>query len=198
MASKLDRAFYSRLDPEKRSAAVQDLLSTSDTQKEIKSEDDQTALGHDAVSDKIDVEKQENAKGKAKKKPVYNASLLMAMHSVWWKRWWIAGFFYLASSVINATIPLVTKVVFLADLSLQQALLTAAYLQIILNWLVDAYAYRNPTTSLEAAAFGIPAPRGIGYGVGLAFALFVMQEASSFFNNHYSISTFHSLPPPLN
>lgn len=39
--------------------------------------------------------------------------------------------------------------------------------------------------------------RGIGYGIGLAFALFAMQEVSSLMSNHYYMSTSHLLPPAL-
>lgn len=46
--------------------------------------------------------------------------------------------------------------------------------KVILTWLAESYAYWH-LTDAEKALAGIKAPRGIGYGIGLAVALFVMQ-----------------------
>jgi hypothetical protein len=46
--------------------------------------------------------------------------------------------------------------------------------KVILTWLTDSYIYVR-TTDAQRAVLGIPKPRGIGYGIGLAVALFVMQ-----------------------
>lgn len=40
----------------------------------------------------------------------YDASLLFAMHSVFWKRWWFAGFLYFLAMILTTTTPLLTKV----------------------------------------------------------------------------------------
>lgn len=44
----------------------------------------------------------------------------------------------------------------------------------LLTWLTTAYVYYKAGPE-QAEALGLPKPRGIGYGVGLAFALFAMQ-----------------------
>ena len=46
--------------------------------------------------------------------------------------------------------------------------------KVLLNWLVDSYVYFRLSDTDRAAA-GLFKPRGVGYGIGLAFALFVMQ-----------------------
>jgi ATP-binding cassette, subfamily C (CFTR/MRP), member 1 len=48
----------------------------------------------------------------------------------------------------------------------------------ILAYLAESFAWHR-LSEQERQAAGLAPPRGIGYGVGLAFALFVMQEASS-------------------
>lgn len=48
----------------------------------------------------------------------------------------------------------------------------------LLTWLADSYIWVRATEQ-ERAALGLKQPHGIGYGVGLAFALFAMQGTSS-------------------
>ncbi|KAF9002584.1 multidrug resistance-associated ABC transporter [Cyathus striatus] len=66
----------------------------------------------------------------------------------------ISGILRLCADTLRTTTPLLNKV--------------------ILNWLVESFAYVK-TSADERAALGLNPPRGIGYGVGLAFALFAMQ-----------------------
>ena len=44
--------------------------------------------------------------------------------------------------------------------------------KVILDWLAESYLYGKLSDTERTA---VPKPRGIGYGIGLAFALFVMQ-----------------------
>jgi ATP-binding cassette, subfamily C (CFTR/MRP), member 1 len=44
--------------------------------------------------------------------------------------------------------------------------------QVILTWLTESFVYFDLSDTERTA---IPKPPGIGYGIGLAFALFVMQ-----------------------
>jgi hypothetical protein len=46
--------------------------------------------------------------------------------------------------------------------------------QVLLTWLVKSYVYVRLNDE-ERQAFNIGKPQGIGYGIGLAFALFAMQ-----------------------
>jgi ATP-binding cassette, subfamily C (CFTR/MRP), member 1 len=55
----------------------------------------------------------------------------------------------------------------------------------LLAWLTESYLYfRDPE--------GVPKPRGIGHGIALAFAVFIMQEAASVMTHHYFL---RELPP---
>lgn len=50
--------------------------------------------------------------------------------------------------------------------------------KVLLQWLTDSYIFHNtPEAEREAALQGgfLTKPRGIGFGIGLAFALFAMQ-----------------------
>ena len=49
--------------------------------------------------------------------------------------------------------------------------------KVLLEWLTDSFVYfgLTDTERAAAAAQGLSKPRGLGYGIGLAFALFVMQ-----------------------
>jgi hypothetical protein len=49
--------------------------------------------------------------------------------------------------------------------------------KVILTWLTDAYVYHRLTDEQKAAG-DVKQPQGIGYGIGLAFALFAMQGPS--------------------
>ena len=44
--------------------------------------------------------------------------------------------------------------------------------QVILTWLAESYVYFRLSDTERTA---VSKPRGIGYGIGLAFALFAMQ-----------------------
>jgi hypothetical protein len=55
------------------------------------------------------------------KEPVYDKSLLRALHATFWLRWWSAGMLSLCSNTLKTTAPLVNK--------------------LLLEWLSVAYAY---------------------------------------------------------
>ncbi|KAG6916304.1 hypothetical protein DXG01_007461 [Tephrocybe rancida] len=81
------------------------------------------------------------------KEPVYDSSVFKALHAVFFKRIWIAD-------VLKTTTPLLNKV--------------------LLTWLTKSYIYYRLSDEEKASGI-LEKPRGIGYGIGLAFALFVMQ-----------------------
>ena len=91
-----------------------------------------------------------------------------ALHSALFWRWWLAGLLKLvggesppphapqlgaevhAPDTLQTTTPLINK--------------------LLLTWLAESYVYHR-----FGAVPGVPLPQGIGYGVGLAVALFAMQ-----------------------
>ncbi|KNZ81013.1 Multidrug resistance-associated protein 1 [Termitomyces sp. J132] len=90
----------------------------------------------------------------AKDLSVYDSSLFKALHTAFFKRIWIAGALHLCSDTLKTLTPLLNKV--------------------ILTWLTNSYVYFRLSDEQKASGI-IERPRGIGYGIGLAFALFVMQ-----------------------
>ncbi|KZT57357.1 hypothetical protein CALCODRAFT_434214 [Calocera cornea HHB12733] len=96
-------------------------------------------------------------KGKARKPKKYDSSLVLALNRTFFWRFWPAGILKLVGDTLNTTSPLVSKA--------------------LITYLTEAYTfYRDPTA---------PPPRSVGYGAGLAVALFVMQETSSVCQNNY-------------
>lgn len=53
--------------------------------------------------------------------------------------------------------------------------------RVLLTWLTSSYLYVR-LTGEEAAAAGLTAPRGIGYGIGVGFGIFAMQGTSLSFS----------------
>ncbi|KAH9476201.1 ABC-type transporter cicA [Psilocybe cubensis] len=101
---------------------------------------------------------------KKEAKPEFDESLFKAIHTTFFVRIWVGGALKLFSDTLKTTTPLVTKV--------------------LLTWLTESYIYVRATDA-EREAFGLNKPRGIGYGIGVAIGLFVMQEAASLMTNHY-------------
>ncbi|KAF9262693.1 multidrug resistance-associated ABC transporter [Marasmius fiardii PR-910] len=95
----------------------------------------------------------------------YDASVTKTLYSVFFARWWLAGLLQLCGDTLKTTTPLVNKV--------------------LLTWLSESYLYYR-TTEEQRSALGInmSAPRGVGFGIGLAFAIFAMQEIASLLTNH--------------
>lgn len=46
--------------------------------------------------------------------------------------------------------------------------------KVILTWLANSYIYHRLSDEEKASGI-VPKPKGIGYGIGLAFGLFAMQ-----------------------
>ena len=61
--------------------------------------------------------------------------------------------------------------------------------QVLLTWLTNSYIYSRASEE-ERTALGLQKPQGIGYGVGLAFAIFAMQGGLSLVPQ--SNKSFHS------
>ncbi|GJE92383.1 multidrug resistance-associated ABC transporter [Phanerochaete sordida] len=178
LSDEIERNFYARCAPETRPLEFRDVdahaPSTARSSTTV-DEDDAHAkpekLAEDAEKVQPELErggvaphKKGPRGGKAQAQPKYDASLIRALHTTFFWRWWIAGALKLASDTLKTTTPLLNKV--------------------LLTWLTNSFIYHKVGPAV-AAAEGITKPRGIGYGIGLAFALFVMQEVASLMTNHY-------------
>ncbi|PPQ81812.1 hypothetical protein CVT25_013648 [Psilocybe cyanescens] len=190
----VERNFYARCPPEKRPRHIQNPVSEKGNIDGEKSVEEHGGLKPPAeiltavstqttVPPEAELEKELAAKsslnahtrslvkpwtwfrrGEKKAKPEFDESLFKAIHRTFFVRIWVGGILKLFSDTLKTTTPLVTKV--------------------LLTWLTESYIYVRATDA-ERAALGINKPRGIGYGIGLAVALFVMQEAASLMTNHY-------------
>ncbi|KAJ3506143.1 hypothetical protein NLJ89_g7032 [Agrocybe chaxingu] len=101
------------------------------------------------------------------RKQKYDESLFKAIHRTFIVPIWVAGTLKLFGDTLRTTTPLLNRV--------------------LLTWLTESYTYARLTDTQRAQATtaGLTAPRGIGYGIGLAVTLFIMQEAASLMTNHF-------------
>ncbi|CUA66748.1 hypothetical protein RSOLAG22IIIB_00195 [Rhizoctonia solani] len=88
----------------------------------------------------------------------WDQSLIRALNRAFFWRFWTAGLFKCVADVLNATTPVVTR--------------------LLLTYLAQAYYYSRGVP-------GAPQPRSASYGFGLAIAVAVMQEVSSLCTNQY-------------
>ncbi|KAF8884414.1 multidrug resistance-associated ABC transporter [Gymnopilus junonius] len=102
-------------------------------------------------------DKEPNAQEGAK----YDESLFKALLQTFKRRILGGGLLLLMGDTLNTTTPLLNKV--------------------LITWLTDRYLYSRLTDAERALAAegGFAKPKGIGYGVGLSIALFVMQGMMS-------------------
>ncbi|KZW02973.1 cadmium ion transporter [Exidia glandulosa HHB12029] len=108
-----------------------------------------------------DAEKIKDASPNAKK--VYDMSLLWTLNRAFFWRIWTSGIMKLFGDTLNTTTPLVTK--------------------LLIQYITTAYIFhREPAGT-------VPAPRSPGYGIALAFGIFLMQETSSLCTNQYFFRT---------
>ena len=119
--------------------------------------------------------------GKRKKKgldnePKHDSSLLKALHSVFWIQFWLAGLLKFVSGVLSLDClvagPFHSRLLVVDTLNTTTPLVN----QVLLTWLTNSYIYFRASED-ERTTLGLQKPQGIGYGIGLAFAIFVMQGA---------------------
>ncbi|KAF8815566.1 multidrug resistance-associated ABC transporter [Phlegmacium glaucopus] len=156
ITANVERNFYSRCPSDKRPIPMRhsppdtplDDLELSKTESDI--------AVNEEKPENVEPSKPEQATDKSKEKK-YDESLFKALHHTFFRRIWASAALLLISDTLRTTTPLLNKV--------------------LLTWLADSYVYfrLSDTERAAAASLGLFKPRGIGYGIGLAFALFVMQ-----------------------
>ncbi|RDX46560.1 multidrug resistance-associated ABC transporter [Lentinus brumalis] len=149
MTERVEEEFYKQCSPEERPAI---LLDTGQASSVDNRSGDVTR--HSSQSSQKDGPEEETAeaKGAAAATPKSEPSLLKALHGVFWRQFWTAGVLKLVADTLNTTTPLVN--------------------QLLLSWLTASYVYSRASDEERSV---IPKPQGIGYGIGLAFAIFAMQ-----------------------
>ncbi|EIW55759.1 multidrug resistance-associated ABC transporter [Trametes versicolor FP-101664 SS1] len=173
LTERVEEAFYKRCPPEERPAFI--LQQTGGLSEDGPVHDDNVSrqtsnsTKHAPTPDKLDSEKQpapQTPEQPSGKKPKYDSSLVKALYHVYIVQLWTSGLLKLFSDTLNTTTPLVN--------------------QVLLTWLTKSFVYFKATDA-EREALGLQKPQGIGYGIGLAFAIFAMQEVSSLLSNHYQM-----------
>ncbi|KAI5832858.1 P-loop containing nucleoside triphosphate hydrolase protein [Schizophyllum commune Tattone D] len=162
IADRLEYNFYVRCPPEQRPLVVREhnpALASGVPAAQGKERDEKTL----AEVSSAPAEAKEG--DKQPEKSPYDESLIKAIHRTVLLRWWLGGLFKVLGDTLRTTSPLIQKV--------------------MLGWLAEAYLFDHLDADGRSTYFPNGAPRGIGYGIGLAFALFAMQEVASLFNNHY-------------
>ncbi|KAL1706525.1 P-loop containing nucleoside triphosphate hydrolase protein [Schizophyllum commune] len=162
IADRLEYNFYVRCPPEQRPLVVRErhpALASGVPAAQGKERDEKTL----AEVSSTPAEAKEGDKQPTKSP--YDESLIKAIHRTVLLRWWLGGLFKVLGDTLRTTSPLIQKV--------------------MLGWLAEAYLFDHLDADGRDSYFPNGAPRGIGYGIGLAFALFAMQEVASLFNNHY-------------
>lgn len=102
----------------------------------------------------------------------YDSSLLKALHKTFFRRWWTAGLLKLIAGASLSAIFFISPQFTLSIDTLKTT--TPLINKVILTWLTQVYIYHK-LSDVEKAAGAVQKPQGIGYGIGLAFALFSMQ-----------------------
>ncbi|KAJ7036806.1 multidrug resistance-associated ABC transporter [Mycena alexandri] len=156
---RLEANFYPRCTPEQRPSAFRDrptesVHGTTSTES-LKEEKEAASKGETA--------KKPRRFWQSKPKPEFDSSLWRAVFVTFNHRIWLGGVLKLFADTLKTTTPLLNKV--------------------ILTWLTESYLVYHATDAEKASGL-LPKPRGIGYGIGLGVALFVMQEVSSLMTNH--------------
>ncbi|KZT29756.1 multidrug resistance-associated ABC transporter [Neolentinus lepideus HHB14362 ss-1] len=167
--------FYDRCPPEKRPSFLRDSTAAPQPQtplgqKQVSAENDVEDSDLKEKSDVTGRDGEQPQKGQGRsteskpEKSKYDENLLMALNHTFFYTWWSAGLLKLCADILTVTTPLVTKE--------------------LLTYISKAYvAYRLTPEEREAAGLGNV--QGVGYGIGLAISIFVMQEASSLMTTHY-------------
>ncbi|KAH9919495.1 multidrug resistance-associated ABC transporter [Epithele typhae] len=175
LTERVEHSFYRRCPPEERPTFIRDPAAgpqasgvsrqssvSSETQHAEDEKQEDKATAEATSKRKAHSTPPETTKsGKPRK---YDANLAIALHNVFWVQWWTAGIFKLFSDTLNTCTPLVN--------------------QVLLTWLTQSFVYLRANEEERAV---MSKPQGIGYGIGLAFGIFAMQEVSSLLSNHYQM-----------
>ncbi|KAI0087238.1 multidrug resistance-associated ABC transporter [Irpex rosettiformis] len=191
LCTELEHNFYASCPAEKRprSYCEGDGAEESDTARPLRAatsdggiteysppQDDSNVDAKDekTVTQVIELNKtQGNREEKSDKstpeKPFKEESALTgALFTTFRTQWYISGFLKLAADTLKTTTPLLNRR--------------------LLTWLTNSFVFYKAGPQAAALA-GIDRPQGVGYGIGLAIALFAMQEVSSLMTNHFMQSS---------
>lgn len=146
LSAELERNFFARVAPEKRPRIYRETDQLKDDISESlkPTSSSKSSQGDVEKQSPNDTDASESHKtssaAKAKEDSKYDGSLLRALNTTFFWRWWIAGALKLASDTLKTTTPLIT--------------------QLLLTWLTEAYVYQKLSDAQKASGT-IGKPRGI-------------------------------------
>lgn len=111
------------------------------------------------------------------KQQKYDSSLLKAIHTTFFWSWWSSGIMKLLSGRLRHFLASRRPSNWLDICSDTLKTTTPLVNKVLLTWLTNSYIFYRASEA-ERSAIGLSQPRGIGFGIGLAFALFIMQGSS--------------------
>jgi len=159
LSKSIEDKFYPRCPPENRPRASRD-AGVAETP--------------------LDDTKLEEGGKDEKKEPVYDSSLFKALHQLFFRRIWFFGaLLFIAGALF----------VYMRDMRVYAHLFcsidtlrttTPLVNEVFLTWLTKAWVWHRLSAEerLVAPQLGLSQPQGIGYGIGIAFAIFAMQGPS--------------------
>ena len=168
ITADVERNFYSRCPSNKRPAFIHLLSSDVPLSDSELGKTESISEGKGDKPGDVEPSKTEETTKK------YDESLFKALHHTFFKRIWVSGFLLVISGKRKKKLYFGMYWFFVTFAYTTDTLRTTTPLlnQVILTWLADSYVYFRLSDTERTA---IPKPRGIGYGIGLAFALFAMQ-----------------------
>lgn len=218
LSGELERTFYARCPNEKRPKAYRDgpdgesnpntrvptpqpvmessrshTINEDQSEEKFGSESPDLEKAEHVDDEKLNKGPQNSNKGpqsekKGQKQSKQDSSLLRALHVVFFWDWWISGGLKLASGE-QSKLQLSCVVAKFKQFADTLKTTTPLISKLLLTWLTNSFIFYK-AGPVEAAALGVDQPpRGIGYGIGLAFALFIMQG---------NVTTLVSFPSRIN
>ncbi|TFK19762.1 cadmium ion transporter [Coprinopsis marcescibilis] len=168
LTEQVETNFFLRCEPAKRPRHLRDRLALLEGLSE-QEPDAPDVKGKQAEDSKEDSSKEKAADESASAEAApanspYDESLFKAIHRTFIRDIWLSGSLILISDTLRTTTPLVLKV--------------------FLTWITEAYVWARVRGTPAESLIGATQPLGIGFGIGVAFALFAMQELASIFSNH--------------
>ena len=201
LTDQLERKFYERCPPEKRPGAWRD--DQQARQSPVFSPHEavdirRSSLDKQSRDEKLDADVEgattseaapndvNNLPGKQKaykdRQPAYDESLIKALNQCYFWLWWTAGILTLFASASQYDFWGDYTNTHISSDTLQTT--TPLVNQKLLTWLEERYYFWKSAPSDRDL---LSHPHGIGYGIGLAFAIFVMQEAASLMTCHFTL-----------
>lgn len=170
LSAEVEHNFYARCPPDNR-PDIHHVPTASDEKSDVSNDREKQQSAKRSRFDR----KPKTFKTDEAGKTQYDSSLIKALHRTFFVPWWTAGLLKLFAGAFGSFVCIPSWLTPRRTDTLKTT--TPLVNKVILTWLTNSYVWYR-LTDAERAAGVIAQPQGIGYGVGLAFALFAMQRTS--------------------